>query len=169
MTPDDAIELYAYDRWANGQIFEVAALLQPDQLSKDLGSSYRSVFGTLAHIIWAEWRWLGRWQEQPPAGTSPLEAGDLPRLRIRCDETERGQIRFLATIKEPDLARKVTYENPPGTPWTYSLGQMLHHVVNHSTYHRGQVTTMIRQLGAVPRATDLLVYWDELDSAARRR
>ncbi|MGH7889332.1 MAG: DinB family protein, partial [Thermodesulfobacteriota bacterium] len=59
-------ELYNYNAWANGQTFEAAAKLTSEQLHKDLGSSYRSVKGTLVHIVGAEWIWLRRW-----LGTSP--------------------------------------------------------------------------------------------------
>lgn len=60
-----------------------------------------------------------------------------------------------------DLVRMISYENPPGTPWSYSLQHMLQHVVNHSTYHRGQLTSMFRTLGATPRPFDFLVSFDE--------
>jgi uncharacterized damage-inducible protein DinB len=53
------------------------------------------------------------------------------------------------------------YQNLKGETWRYPLWQQMHHVVNHSTYHRGQVVTMLRQLGAAAPATDLLVYYDQ--------
>jgi uncharacterized damage-inducible protein DinB len=157
-------QLYAYNRWANARTLSAAAALSGDHLNRDLGAGHRSVFGTLAHTAWAEWLWLGRWRSAPPAGPSPLASGDLAALRERWAEVETDQRAFLARLDEGELTRCITYENPPGSPWTYSLQAMLQHVVNHSTYHRGQVAAFLRQLGAEPAATDLLVFFDELPS-----
>jgi uncharacterized damage-inducible protein DinB len=122
--------------------------------------------GTLRHILWGDWLWLGRWQERQPTGVSPLACQDLAALRARWAEVERDQLAFVQHVAASDLERLISYENPPGTRWTYSLAQMLLHVVNHSTYHRGQVAAMLRQLGTAPPATDYLVYFDELAAGA---
>jgi uncharacterized damage-inducible protein DinB len=154
--------LYAYDRWANARTLAAATVLTEQQLTRDLGTSHRSVFGTLAHILWSEWRWLGRWLAPAPApGPDPLACEDVVELQARWRELERVQQGFVDQLTDASLVRPMTYENPPGTTWTYSLEQMLQHVVNHSTYHRGQVTTLLRQLGAVPVPTDFLVFIDE--------
>ena len=68
---------------------------------------------------------------------------------------------FLDDLAPERLNDVVEYKNTKGETWRYPLWQQLHHVVNHSTYHRGQVTTMLRQLGAEPLGTDFLVYYDE--------
>jgi len=153
--------LYAYNRWANARLVSAAASLSPELLNRDLAVSYRSVFGTLQHLLWAEWRWLGRWQMRAPAGRDPLECRDLVALRERWSEIEGEQLEFLQRLSTTDLDRSISYDNPPGTRWTYQLRHMLQHLVNHSTYHRGQVAAMLRQLDVTPPATDLLVYLDE--------
>lgn len=76
------------------------------------------------------------------------------------------QTAFISSIAPTDLERLISYENPAGTPWTYSLRHMVQHVVNHSTYHRGQVAGMLRQVGTTPQATDFLVYLDEVAVSA---
>lgn len=162
MTPSQVELLYAYNRWANGRLLAVAATLRHELLIRDLGASYASVWGTLGHILWAEWLWLGRWLEPPCTGSNPLECSELGALRMRWAEIERQQLEFLRRLTAAELDRRISYENPPGTRWTYTLRQMLQHVVNHSTYHRGQVAAMLRQLGAVPPPTDYLVFFDEL-------
>jgi uncharacterized damage-inducible protein DinB len=127
-----------------------------------MGTSHRSVLGTLTHVLWAEWRWLSRWPDPTPApGPDPLACTDLPALVARWREVERVQAAFLDRLSDDALGVLLTYENPPGTPWTYPLWQMMQQVVNHSSYHRGQVTTLLRQLGANAQATDLLVFVDE--------
>jgi len=134
-------------------------------LHRDLAVSYRSIFGTLQHILWAEWRWLGRWLMRALAGRDPLECRDLVALRARWTEIEREQLEFLQRLTAADLGRPISYDNPPGTRWTYELRHMLQHLVNHSTYHRGQVAAMLRQLDTAPPATDFLVYLDERAAA----
>ena len=156
--------LYAYNRWANSRLVVPSSTLPPDLLRRDLTPSDRSVWKTLQHILWGEWLWLGRWQERSPPGLSPLECTDLPTLRLRWAEIEREQVDFLEHLNPADLERPLSYENPPGTGWTYPLAAMLQHVVNHSTYHRGQLAAMLRQLGTVPSPTDYLVYLDEAAS-----
>jgi uncharacterized damage-inducible protein DinB len=162
MKADEIRLLYAYNRWANTRSLTAAAALTPGQLHRDLGTSHGSAFGTLAHILWGEWRWMGRWLTPPAApGPDPLTCKDLLALQARWREVEALQTAFLGEVTDSELGHLITYENPPGTAWTYPLGQMLQHLVNHSTYHRGQVTTLLRQLGAAVVPTDFLVFIDE--------
>jgi uncharacterized damage-inducible protein DinB len=155
--------LHAYNQWANRRVLDAAAAVPGAALRRDLGSSYRSVWDTLVHIVWAEWRWLGRWQRLPRGpGADPSECADLRALHDRWRAIAAEQRAFVDALTAPSLDEAITYENPAGVRWTYSLQLMLQHVVNHSTYHRGQVTTMLRQLGAEPASTDLLLYIDEL-------
>lgn len=161
MTVADVLELFRYDRWANARHLHAASGLSEEELTKPLGGSFGSILATLRHILWSEWRWLGRWQ--PPASRTrdPLECKHLADLKSRWSAFEADQQAFLATLQESDLGRIVSYENPPGTPWSYSLVHMLQHVLNHSTYHRGQVVTLMRQVGKKPPETDFLVFFDE--------
>lgn len=157
---------YDYNRWANGRLLGAAAALAPELLTRDLGSSYGSVWITLRHILWGEWLWLGRWQARTPAGLDPQTLHDFPALRSRWTEIEQEQLALLDGLTAADLARLLSYDNPPGTSWTYTLGEMIYHVLNHSTYHRGQVAGMLRQLDVTPPTTDYLVYLDERSSTA---
>ena len=168
MTPSQAQSLYAYDRWANARLLAAASTLPRNLLDRDLGVSHRSLWGTLRHILWGNWLWLGRWREGQPTGLSPLACLDLEALQARWTEVEREQQAFVQRVTPSDLEKLIGYDNPPGTRWTYTLGQMLQHMVNHSTYHRGQVAAMLRQLEAVPPATDYLIYFDALAASTRQ-
>jgi uncharacterized damage-inducible protein DinB len=168
VTPSEIQLLYTYNRWANGRLVAPASTLPPELLRRDLTPSHHSVWKALQHILWGEWLWLGRWQERSPSGLSPLECSDLESLRLRWAEIEREQVEFLERLNPADPERPISYENPPGTRWTYPLAAMLQHVVNHSTYHRGQLAAMLRQLGTAPSPTDYLVFLDEL-AAERSR
>jgi uncharacterized damage-inducible protein DinB len=165
MKVDEARLLQAYNRWANERIFAAAADLVPEQLRRNLAASHGTVWGTLVHIVWGEWLWLGRWRRaRPGPGPDPRQCGDLPSLRSRWAELERAQRRFVDQLTDAALTERISYENPPGTAWTYPLSEMVRHVVNHSTYHRGQVAALLRQLGATPVATDFLVFLDDTTS-----
>jgi uncharacterized damage-inducible protein DinB len=166
MNVDDLRFLYDYNQWATRRKLDDAAKLTVDQLQRDLATSHGSVFGTLSHMLWWEWRWLGRCMAPAEAvGSDPVAALTLDQLRIRWAELERIQTQFVADLTEAELNRPVRYENPPGTSWTYPLTLVLQHVVNHSTYHRGQITTLVRQLGCTATPTDILYFVDALDAA----
>ena len=151
--------LYGYNRWANAKIFEATAALPLEDLEKDLSTSFRSLQGTLLHIVGAEWLWLERWRGiSPPA--LPKDLPTLDALSKKLAEVQTGQQEFLAGLGAEDLEHKLTYTNFKGETWSYPLGRILQHVVNHSTYHRGQVTAQLRQLGAKGVGTDLLLYLD---------
>ena len=162
MNAQDVRLLYEYNRWANARVLDAAAALTPGQFTKDLASSHRSLRDTLAHILAAEWVWLMRWKgTSPKALLDPAGFPDQGALRARWAEFEREQSDFLDTLNEESLAAVVAYVNTRGEEWRYPLWQMLQHVVNHSTYHRGQAVTLLRQLGAEPAPTDFLVFFDE--------
>jgi uncharacterized damage-inducible protein DinB len=146
----------------NTRIFDAVSSLSAAEFTKDLGSSHPSVGDTLLHIVWAEWIWLQRWK-----GVSPrvvFRATDFPNqeaVRARWGEVEVDQRAFLEAVTTERLLTVVGYVNLEGQSWRYPLWRQMYHVVNHSTYHRGQLTTMLRQLGARPIPTDLLVFDDE--------
>jgi uncharacterized damage-inducible protein DinB len=158
-------ELYQYNRWANDRVFEALSSLTQAEFTRNLAGSYPSVRDTLAHIVWAEWIWLQRWK-----GISPqlvFEPGDFPAvgaLRARWLDVEIDRRAFIETLTTEGLLGHVQYVNRQGQTWRYPLWRQMYHVVNHSTYHRGQLTTMLRQLAARPIPTDFLVFHDELDS-----
>ena len=158
---DDIRGLYAYNRWANRRMLDAAAALEPAAFTKDMGSSFPSVRDTLVHILAAEWVWLSRWQGNSPTGLPSWDLSTCEALREKWSEVERDQEAFVSGLADEDLTRVIAYGDTRGTAWENRLGQMLRHVVNHSSYHRGQVVTMLRQLGAVPPSTDLIRYYRE--------
>lgn len=165
MTPDHVRQLYAYNRWANRRVLDSVAALGEGELTRDLASSFPSVRDTLVHMLSAEWIWLMRWKGASPAGMlDPREYPSPDALLARWGEVEREQAAFVDGLDSEALARRVRYTNTRGEQWEYPLGEMLVHVVNHASYHRGQVATMLRQLGRTPAPTDLLLFRDELAS-----
>lgn len=161
----DIQELYRYNQWANDRAFEAASDLTLAEFTRDLGNSYPSVRDTLTHIVWAEWIWLQRWKGTSPRQRfDPAEFSDVKPLKTRWVELEAEQRAFIESVTAERLGAVVEYVNLQGQRWQYALWRQMYHVVNHSTYHRGQLTTMLRQLEAMPVNTDFLVFHDELES-----
>lgn len=162
MTVDDFRTLYEFNSWANRRTLDSCAQLTPEQFTRDIASSYRSVRDTLAHIYGAEWVWFERWMGRiPSALPSAADFPDLATLRARWDELDRNRQAYIKSLTAGDLQRIIKYKNTKGTPFEGQLEPMLNHVLYHGTYHRGQVVTLLRQLGAKPTTTDLIAFYRE--------
>lgn len=163
MTPADLQVLLEYNFWARDRLLDAVAVLPPHQFTRDLGSSFPSVRDTLVHIYGAEWIWCARWYgTSPSSGPSPDEFPDVPTLASSWTEVERKIHGFVAGLDQAGLERTIEYRLLSGRPGASRVGEMVQHVVNHGTYHRGQVTTMLRQLGAAPpKSLDLIAFYRE--------
>jgi len=154
--------LYRYDSWANEQVLDAVSPLAPADFTRDLSSSHGSIRNTLVHLVWGQWIWLQRWKGVSPTLVFPAaDFPDVMSVRERLHAVVDDRSAFLRDLSAQRLLQVVEYRNIAGEVWRYPLWQQLCHVVNHSTYHRGQVATMLRQLGATPAVTDLLVYCDQ--------
>ncbi|MGC1106019.1 MAG: DinB family protein [Candidatus Acidiferrales bacterium] len=160
MTLDDVHLLYAYNSWANHRVLDACTPLDAAQLTQNLHSSFPSVRDTLTHIMLAEWLWLERWLGRSP-GFPSGDFPDLASVRARWQTIETDLNAFIQKLSAADLDRVVEYKNTKGNAFSNPMRQMLQHVVNHGTYHRGQITTMLRQLGATPLTTDLIAFYRE--------
>ena len=154
-------ELFAYHRWANARMLAAAAALSDEQFARDLRSSFPSVRDTLVHLLAADWIWLERWRGRSPTAGPGWEIPTHAALAARWGEIEREQRAFLDELTEADLERVVSYRALSGAAYANPLGELCRHLVNHGTYHRGQVATLLRQLGATPPQTDLILYYRE--------
>jgi len=163
-------ELYRYNDWANEKTLAAASQLDNEKFARQLGSSFSSVRDTLVHILGAEWIWLERWNGRSQRAL--LAVSELPTLSLitaRWKQVVEARNGFLQGLRPADLNAAVSYVNQKGETWSYPLWQQMVHVVNHSSYHRGQTATLLRQLGAQPVSTDLLVYYDEKSQDAKGR
>jgi uncharacterized damage-inducible protein DinB len=159
---DEIRQLFAYNRWANRRMLDAVARITREELTRELGGSFPSLQATLAHMAGAEWLWLRRWQgESPAAMPSGWENATLGELRAAWADVEDGQAAFLQLLTDDWLLSSITYRTLAGMEYAGALWQLLRHVVNHATYHRGQVATLIRQLGGVPASTDMVVFYRE--------
>ena len=159
MTIDEARDLFAYSAWANTRIFDAAEALTAGQAVVTVASSFPSVRGTLAHVVGAEWIWLRRWLgDNPKAAPVWVAEASLPELRAHLAAVGSEREAYLAGLEEGDLERVVEYRRLSGEADAARLADLVRHVVNHSTYHRGQVVTQLRQVGASPPGTDFIAY-----------
>ena len=167
MTPQDMRLLYDYNAWANHRSLDAAAKLTTEKFLQPMGSSFSSVRDTLAHIFGAEWIWLERFQGRSPASLPEAsQFNDLASLRERWNEHEARLLAFVRGLTQADLDRVLEYKTLKFGVYSNPLWQSMQHLVNHGTYHRGQVTTLLRQHGAEPILTDLMHFYRERATAA---
>jgi uncharacterized damage-inducible protein DinB len=165
----DFQRLFEYTIWANHRVLRAAALLSVDDFRRDMRSSLGGVRGTLVHTMGAEWIWLERFKGiSPTRGFDEGEFRDVIAVRDRWVTIEEHRAAWLRSLKKDDPAEKVRYKNLAGQAYEEPLWQIVQHVANHSTYHRGQVVTMLRMLGSKPVATDMVV-WDREREAKKKR
>jgi uncharacterized damage-inducible protein DinB len=159
---DELRDLFAFNRWANARMRAAVKTLDEEEYRRDLKSSFASVRDTWMHIMASEWVWLSRWLGTSPSAM-PSEWKDYDRQQV-IDEwqaLEAAQLAYVGKLTDADLDRTIPYINFAGEKYSQPLWHLMRHVVNHSTYHRGQLTTMIRQLGREAVSTDLVKYFRE--------
>ena len=150
--------LYEYDIWADLKLLEVIGTLNNDLYKKDLGSSFGGVHGTLVHVLSADRIWLSRWTEKTAAS---LKAGDFPTVDVLKKQWDAYHCEignFVRGLPEDKLNEPLRYTDFKGNSYSYPLCQQMQHKVNHSTYHRGQVVALLRQMGEKVVSTDLINY-----------
>jgi uncharacterized damage-inducible protein DinB len=160
MNITDIRMLYDYTDWANHLVLGACEQLGDEGRRREFGAGHRSIHGTLVHMLWADWLWLGRWLgESRVTKFQDDDFADVAAISGRWRQVEEERRGFISSLRDEDLPREVRYRNTRGEPFAYPLAPLMQHVANHATHHRGQVVGMIRQFGAEPPATDLLFYF----------
>ena len=159
---EDLTELYAYNEWANGRVRNSIRDLDPEVFKRDLGASFGSLQGTVAHLVSAQWNWLRRWKGQSASRPLLSEAFASPEeANRRWVEVDRALAGFVDELDVAGLQQSIALTTPQGSSYSSRLWRAMLHVVNHSSYHRGQIAAMLRQVGATPQGTDLMLYYRE--------
>ncbi len=153
MTAEEARTHIRYSTWASRRLLDAALKLDPEQLNADVGVANKSIHGTLAHILMADRVWVARVTGEK---IEPQE-----NVEIEWPQIQKRWVEFVSGLSDSDLARVVSYKDMKGNPYETPLWQIILHVVNHATLHRGQVMAMIRQLGIAPPPTDLIFFYRE--------
>ena len=156
-------EVVLYNQWANHQYFDAISKLSGEQFDRNVGGSFPSLHETLLHLAWAEWIWAARWEgSSPQFRAMPKKYPTVESIRAYMKGAEEIQLRMCAGGESANVSLRIRYTNLKNEVWEYSLEQMVHHVLMHSAYHRGQLADQLRRLGVAPPTTDYLNYVDSL-------
>ena len=159
ITPQYARTMARYNRWMNGKLYECCAGLDDAVRKEDAGAFFRSIHGTLNHLLVADRVWMGRFLGAvfvPTSLAQELHAdfGDLRREREKMDEAI---VAYADTLTEAALASTLDYTSiSKPAPQSKALGLCVVHFFNHQAHHRGQLTTLLMQRGVDPGVTDLI-------------
>ena len=147
-----------YTAWASKRLVDTAAGLAPEELTRDFQTADHSVVGTLAHIYAADRVWLARVTDAAPGPfitdadrTLSVLVHDWPALLARWRK-------WADALTDEGTGGIISYKDLKGNPHKQPLWQIVLHVVNHGTHHRGQVSGFLRTMGYTPPPLDLMAF-----------
>lgn len=156
----DMLTLMAdHNRWMNEKLYAVCGRVPDEERKRDRGAFFRSIHGTFNHLLLVDRLWLGRITGVAyPINSLDQELyADFVTLERERAETDAGISALVADVDPARLAEPVTYTSfVKQESVTLPLGLVLVHLFHHQTHHRGQITTLISQLGYDFGATDLI-------------
>ena len=168
LTSEQLRFLFEYNLWADCRTLDACAALSDEEFTRNLGSSFGSVRDTVAHLYGAEWLWNERLQGRLPSGLPSASVyANLTAVRAKLEDMDRYYVGFVSTLTPEDLERIIHYTNLAGEQRADPVWQVLHQLTNHATYHRGQIVTLLRQLGAKAVSTDLIRFYHEAAEGVR--
>ena len=159
MTTQDFQILYEFNSWANARTRQAVESLSEEKLYVDMKNSFGSIHATLVHLVGAENVWLQRMNRVESVFIKTEQYPKYDLLKTKWKEVEEGWQKFISSLPEETLQHTITFKNLKGEEVTDVVWMALQHIVNHSTYHRGQITTMVRQAGGTPVGTDLIAFY----------
>lgn len=151
---------FDYTVWASRRLVDAAGELTSEELLRDFRHADRSVLGTLAHIYAADRTWIGRIEGAPPARfLDPERDLRMEALQTAWPEVHQRWLAWLDRQDSPSLQKDLSYRDLKGNEHRTPLWQVVLHVVNHATHHRGQVSAMLRAMGRTPPPVDLIYFY----------
>lgn len=149
-----------YNQWANARLYRMAAALPDAAYRRNVGVFFRSLHGTLNHLLTADRIWMHRLTQTQdhPQRLDAIIFEDLPSLRAAREAEDRRIVDFIEGLKDADLDQVRDYRTLNGSPSAQPLGDILAHLFNHQTHHRGQAHAILTLLGvSEPEPLDLLI------------
>ena len=149
-----------YNAWANGRLFRMASQLPDEQYRRDVGAYFKSLHGTLNHLMVADLIWLRRLTGagDHPSNLNAIVFDDLPSLSAARQQEDQRIVRFVESLSDAQLEEMCDYRTLNGTPQKQPRQEILAHLFNHQTHHRGQAHTILTLLGvSEPDGLDLLL------------
>ncbi len=148
-----------YNRWQNQSIYAAAATLPEGTRQRNMGAFFKSIHGTLNHLLVGDQLWLDRVDGTPTTITSLDQElyNDFDELRTQRERADSRLDRLVASLDDARLAGTLTFRRLSGdrSELTLPLALMMMQFFNHQTHHRGQVTTLLMQCGVDVGVTDL--------------
>lgn len=162
----EAIRIHVdYTAWASQRLLDVAATLSPEELTQDFKTADKSVLNTLAHVFAADRAWLGRLHGTPPGVFISDADRDLAVLQKEWPALHQQWKAWAASLTDEQARQDASYQDLKGNTWKQPIWQIVLHVVNHATHHRGQVAGFIRTMGHKPPPLDLVAFYRTLPPA----
>jgi uncharacterized damage-inducible protein DinB len=158
ITPAYVQLMAEYNQWMNDKLYACAAQLSGEQLTEDRGAFFKSVHGTLKHIIWADDLWLSRFLgTSDKVVASNLDGMDLAAMTRHRVALDAAVVQWAKSVDESWLDQPLTwFSNLYKQTFAMSGWSAVTHFFNHQTHHRGQATTLLMQFGIDPGVTDLV-------------
>lgn len=156
------VQMARYNAWQNNKLRDVFKVIPQAELTKYRGAFFGSLFGTMNHILWGDTIWMSRWcSDVPePSVAGPESARITPNYGVWDAERFRldGRIRIWAeTLSNMDLQGDVSwFSDATNQNLTRPMGACVSHMFNHQTHHRGQISQMLKAMGATPPVSDLV-------------
>jgi uncharacterized damage-inducible protein DinB len=159
----ELLGLYDYNEWANEKTIASLRALPETDYVRDLGGSWPSLRATFVHIAGATDAWADRFGGKDvlvlPKEINLPKLDDAVRVLLSAQEKHRTHLKSLTREK---LERPFSWTNLSGEVKTSPFEIVVRHVVNHQTYHRGQIASMVRRVGGKPIATDMVRWGIEI-------
>jgi len=165
MTTDEACNLISFMIWGDLAILDAAGALPPEKYFQEQGISAGSIHKLLSHCMGAQWIWLERWLGRSPAARPDEQYPTIDSIRQRWPRLHADLIDFVSQETPDSLVRQIAYTDLRGQPASMPLNHQILHVVDHATYHRGQLNSMIRRAGGTPANT---MYWSYVQAGRPR-
>lgn len=156
--PTYARTMAAYNQWMNRKILTICATLTDVQRKEDKGAFFKSIHGTLNHILLADKIWMGRFLDEPFQVDSLAQElyADFDALCIARDQQDQSILAWVAGLQVDHFGETLNYlPATSSVPKSLPMWLAVTHFFNHQTHHRGQVTALLSQLGKDPGVTDL--------------
>jgi uncharacterized damage-inducible protein DinB len=166
LSVDALKDLLAYSAWASRRLVDAAAQLPPEQLTRDLGTADKSVLGTLVHTFAADRIWFSRVEGKVPEKFISDEDYHLSVLQNDWPQLHDKWRHWAAGLSDEAAATDLFYRDIRGNQWNQPIWQVVMHVVNHGTHHRGQAAGFLRSMGVAPPALDMTVFYRTRAAAA---
>lgn len=150
-------DLWEHHWWSFEQFLDAASALRDEEFRRELGISYGSVHGILAHTVGAEVVWLKRVLHDESVARVPgvEELPDLAAIEAAWEETREG---WQSVLDSGDLDRVIHYQNTKGQEFSDTVWRVMAHLVDHSATYRGILISALRLLGRTPPATGVITY-----------